>query len=112
MALHYFDPRTVTQPSDYISGIEVLYDGGADGFSLALLKCEGVEHIAIRWNVARKEQDDLLKMEGKEKCLGTPSAKGAPSWFILPRELFQPELFDPGSPIATQVFGRMNQTAL
>lgn len=103
MALVYHDPRTVTQPAQYLSDIEIVHDGGTNGFSLARLKCEGVTHIAIRWNVARKEHDDPAKQSGEVMCLGTPSAKGSPSWFILPVELFQPELFAAGNPIFRQL---------
>ena len=72
----------------------MLYDGGVNGFSLARFRCDGTDHIGMRWNVARKEYDDPEKQAGNIKCLGTPSVKGVPSWFILPRELFHPDLFD------------------
>lgn len=107
MALVYHDPRTVTQPAQYLTDIEVIYDGGPDGFSLARLRCEGVTHIAIRWNVARKEHDDPAKQSGELKCVGTPSVKGEPSWFILPVELFQPALFDANNPIFRHIVDQL-----
>ena len=97
MPFIYHDPETVTNPKKFIKKVDVLYDGKEDGFSLAVINWEGTEHIGIRWNVAIKEQDDMEKQTGKIKCNGSPSAQGIPSWFILPRELFNPELFDKDS---------------
>lgn len=97
MPFIYHDPAIVTNPKKIIKNVQVLYDGKADGFSLAVLECEGLPHIGIRWNVAIKEQSDVDKQEGKVIASGSPSAKGIPSWFILPRELFNPELFDKDS---------------
>ena len=90
MPFDYHNPNTVTQPGNIISNITVLHDDGEKGFSLARLDCEGVQHMAMRWNVARKEYDDADKQAGKVKCTGAPSVHGVPSWFILPRELFDP----------------------
>ena len=97
MPLVYHDPNTVTNPKKFIKKVQVLYDGREGGFSLAVIDWEGVEHIGIRWNVAIKEQSDAVKQEGKAICAGSPSSNGIPSWFILPRELFNPELFDKDS---------------
>ncbi|MCW3120937.1 MAG: hypothetical protein JWQ38_429 [Flavipsychrobacter sp.] len=97
MPFIYHDPATVTNPKTVINNITILYDGGAEGFSLAMLTCEGLAHVGVRWNVAIKEQVDDAKASGKVICDGSPSLKGMPSWFILPRELFNPELFDKDS---------------
>ena len=93
----YHDPHTVLSPKKFIKGIDVLYDGGATGFSLAVIDWEGTPHMGMRWNVAIKEQGDIEKKAGVVICDGSPSANGKPSWFILPRELFDPALFDKNS---------------
>lgn len=97
MPFHYHDPHTVTNPKKFIKKVSVLYNGKEDGFSLAIIDWEGTDHIGIRWNVAIKEQSDPAKQQGLIKCDGSPAAKGIPSWFILPRELFNPGLFDKDS---------------
>ncbi len=94
MSFIYHDPATVTNPKKFIKQVDVLYNGGDDGFSLAVIDWEGTTHIGIRWNVAFKEQADTEKQAGRAMCDGSPSANGIPSWFILPRELFNPALFD------------------
>jgi hypothetical protein len=94
MSLTYHDPQTVLNPRQFIRKVDVLYDGGVDGFSLAVIDWEGTPHVAMRWNVAFKEHGDAEKQAGVVMCAGSPSLKGIPSWFILPRELFTPELFD------------------
>jgi len=91
--MHYHPPHTVLRPRRYIRSIDVLYDGGADGFSLAMIDWEGTPHIGIRWNVAHKEHSDERKRTGLDMCHGSPAPDGRPSWFILPRELFHPSLF-------------------
>ncbi len=97
MSFVYNDPHFVICPKKYIKKVSVLYDGGEDGFSLAVVDWEGTDHIGIRWNVAIKEQSDKDKQTGQVMCAGSPSLKGIPSWFILPRELFNPGLFDKDS---------------
>lgn len=97
MSYVYHHPSTVIHPKKIINQITVLYDGGSEGFSLAMIHCEGLDHVGIRWNVAIKEQADLNKRSGAIVCDGSPSLNGIPSWFILPRELFNPELFDKDS---------------
>ncbi len=94
MPFIYHDPHTVLNPKKFIMRIDVLYDGGADGFSLATLDWEGTEHMGMRWNVAFKEQSQTDKQDGKAICHGSPAQNDIPSWFILPRELFNPALFD------------------
>ena len=97
MPFIYHDPASVCSPKKFIKQVDVLYDGGEEGFSLAMIDWEGTEHIGIRWNVAIKEQADVNKRSGATTCDGSPSLNGVPSWFILPRELFNPELFDKDS---------------
>lgn len=97
MPFIYHAPASIIAPRRFIRSVQVLYDGKEDGFSLAMIDWEGVVHIGIRWNVARKETDDPEKQAGNIICNGAPYANGIPSWFILPRELFNPTLFDKDS---------------
>lgn len=97
MSFFYHDPNTVVNPKKVIEKITVLYDGKEDGFSLAVVVCEGLDHVAIRWNVAIKEQADEDKKTGKLVCAGSPAVNRVPAWFILPRELFNPVIFDKDS---------------
>ncbi|MBI4932114.1 MAG: hypothetical protein HY841_15255 [Bacteroidetes bacterium] len=85
--MKYFKPDKVTSPSDYVENVQVIYDGGKDSFSLAKIIWEGTECFAIRWNVARREWDDLEKQNGKKMCVGMPSSHGYPVWFVLPNDL-------------------------
>ncbi len=99
MTFVYHSPATVISPRKFIKKVDVLYDGGVDGFSLAMIDWEGVDHVGMRWNVAIKEQADTDKQTGAVICDGSPSLRGVPSWFILPRELFNPVLFDKDSEV-------------
>jgi hypothetical protein len=94
MSFVYHDPATVTNPKKFIRKVDVLYNGKETGFSLAVINWEGTDHIGIRWNVSIKEQADIEKQKGERGSSGSPSLDGVPSWFILPRELFNPVLFD------------------
>ena len=85
--MKYAPPSTVTSPQDYISNINVLFDGGDDSFSVAKLDWEGKPCIAMRWNVARRERDDPDKISGAKVCVGMPSSHGFPVWFVLPDEI-------------------------
>ena len=86
--MKYFPSAKVISPTDYVSNIKVLYDGGDNSVSVASLKWEGKPCIAMRWNIARREWDDPEKIENKKTCIGMPSSHGYPVWFILPDELF------------------------
>lgn len=82
--MNYTSPGTITSPRDYISNIRVIFDGGEASFSLAKLDWEGKPCFAMRWNVARREWDDIEKSSGKKVCVGMPSSHGYPVWFVLP----------------------------
>ena len=86
--MRYYAPNDVISPKDCVSNIEVLYDGGEDSVSVAYLDWDGISHIAMRWNVAHREWKDSEKKKGKNDCVGMPSSRGYPVWFILPKELF------------------------
>ncbi len=88
--MKYFKPEQVTSPADYVEDVVKIYDGGQDSFSLAKVKWNGTESIAIRWNVAEREWDDVEKNNGNKVCVGMPSSRGYPVWFILPKQLLIP----------------------
>jgi hypothetical protein len=58
-----------------------------------------------------KEQADTEKQTGKVKCDGSPSVHGVPSLFILPLELFNPELFDKGSSMFMDLVAKWQKQA-
>lgn len=87
--MNYAPPNTVTSPQDFVSNVQVIFDGGADSFSVAKLDWEGQPCIAMRWNVARRERDDPDKQSGKIAAVGMPSSHGHPVWFVLPDELLK-----------------------
>ena len=64
-------PNNVRSPKEHWQLIDVLFDGGPDGFSLALGEWDHERVLAIRWN-------------GAEGELGSPQSRGLPIWFILP----------------------------
>ncbi|MCL6590701.1 MAG: hypothetical protein K6U80_12180 [Firmicutes bacterium] len=108
--MEYFDPKDVTSPREFIEKVEVLYDGGADSFSFAKVQWEGESSFAIRWNVARREWDDPDKKSGNKKCIGMPSSRGNPVWFLLPKEILkeEKELRDSLEPMKrTQPFNKL-----
>jgi len=93
MSFRYHDPITVLRPAKHITSLQVLHDGGADGASLAVVHWDGLPHLAVRWNVAFAERAVDNKVTGEVICHGSPARNGLPTWFVLPRELFHPDLF-------------------
>jgi len=89
--MNYVDPSQVISPRDCVSNVRVLFDGGEQSISIAKIEWEGQDCIGARWNVAKREWDVPDKQAGKV-CLGMPTSRGLPVWFILP-----PELLDQGS---------------
>ncbi len=73
----YHDPKTVLSPKDRVMAVEVIFDVGPgdSSWSVARLKWKGKDSVGIRWN-------------GDERSsVGTPQARGNPTWFIVPSEL-------------------------
>jgi hypothetical protein len=89
--MNYTAPANVIGPQDYVSNVHVIYDGGQDSVSIARLDWEGNQVFAMRWNVARREWDDPDKASGSKVCLGMPSSRGYPVWFVLPDEMLNPD---------------------
>lgn len=69
------DPSRVISPRASIGRVEIVYNGGSGGWSVALLEYNGSDRIGIRWN---GDGDDDI---------GNPQSRGRATWFILPPEL-------------------------
>lgn len=85
--MRYTLPHAVTSPQDYVNDVNVIYDGGEEGYSVAKILWEDEPCLAIRWNVARREFEDPEKVSGEKVCVGMPSSHGYPVWFVLPEEI-------------------------
>lgn len=88
--MRYWDPQKVTSPKSFVKKVKVIFDGGETSYSLAEVTWEDQEtpSIGIRWNVARREWDDLNKLNGNKIAVGMPTSRGWPVWFILPDDIF------------------------
>ena len=83
--MNYNKPGQVRSPRGYTKHIKPLFDGGEEGYSIAILEnCEGNHNIGVRWNVSEKEWDDTRKTEKEMICVGMPQSRGYSVWFILP----------------------------
>lgn len=83
--MNYNHPNQVRSPRGYAKHIKPLYDGGEEGFSIAILEdSNGYKNIGIRWNVSEKEWEDSRKTEEGMTCVGMPQSRGYSVWFILP----------------------------
>ncbi len=87
--MNYFKPENVISPKDYVEILQILHDGGVDSYSVAKIKWNGNDVIGVRWNVAQREWDNVDKLSGKQKCVGMPSSRGYPVWFVLPNDFLQ-----------------------
>jgi hypothetical protein len=72
----YIDPNTVIAPKDHVRLLEVLYDSGNAGWSVALLEWDGEQRIGMRWNGSQEDSRP-----------GNPQSRGRPTWFVVPPEL-------------------------
>ncbi|MBQ9236367.1 MAG: hypothetical protein IJ183_00420 [Prevotella sp.] len=88
--MNYNHPNQVRSPRGYAKHIKPLYDGGEEGFSIAILEgCDGNHNVGIRWNVSEKEWYDKRKTEEGMLCVGMPQSRGYSVWFILPDTSWQ-----------------------
>ena len=71
----YIQPSTVLAPRNAVRSVDVIYETGESGWAVARLNWNGEIVLGIRWN------------GGEESSLGSPNARGIPTWFILPKEL-------------------------
>jgi hypothetical protein len=67
------NPTTVISPRAHWKLIGVIFDGGADSFSIAYGMWAAKMKIVCRWNGSSAPADK-----------GTPQSRGHPTWFILP----------------------------
>lgn len=74
--MSYLHPDTVVAPQNRLASVEVLYNSGPDGGSLARLEFDGEECLGMRWNGSEEEPG-----------IGNPQSGGRPTWFVLPKEL-------------------------
>jgi hypothetical protein len=72
---NYTDPSTVVSPRNVVSDVEVLYNTGEDGWSLASLLWNEKPVFAMRWN------------GNATNPIGNPQSRGIPTWFVVPDEL-------------------------
>jgi len=89
--MNYRTPLEVTRPRDLVEVIEVIHVGGEEGCSIARINWDGNPVIGVRWNVAQREWDDETKQREERACVGMPSSRGNPVWFVLPEELLDKE---------------------
>ncbi|MDQ0361876.1 hypothetical protein [Breznakia pachnodae] len=67
--MSYVKPQTV---SGTTTNVRIIYDGGENDFSVAIVNWKGREMFAMRWN------------GDKEKQLGFPVMGKTPLWLVLP----------------------------
>jgi enoyl-CoA hydratase/carnithine racemase len=74
----YVDPNKVNAPKRLVSDVQVVFDTHEieGSWSVALLKWDGRETVGMRWNG-----------DPSNRGIGTPQARGVPTWFIVPEEL-------------------------
>lgn len=88
--MKYNHPENVRSPRGYAERITPLYDGGCNGFSIAILEDSNSNHnIGIRWNISENEWWDKRKTEEEIVCVGMPQSRGYSVWFILPDTFWQ-----------------------
>lgn len=75
--MSYIDPHHVNSPKYSVSDLKPVYDGGEGDVSVTLMKWEGEDSVAIRWN--GYSEDDSQKPNP-----GHPQSRGLPTWFVMP----------------------------
>ena len=84
--MKYIKPKDVKSPRSYVKTIKPLYDGGCEGFSIAILEnINGDYHVGMRWNISENEWVDKLKIKEEKYCVGMPQSRAYSVWFILPK---------------------------
>lgn len=91
MSYKYNLPNTVLSPVKNVSNVRVLFDNGNfhGGYSVAILKWNDNDVLAIRWNITENEAKDPKKISGTSVCIGEPNSHGHSTWFILPNDFIQ-----------------------
>ncbi len=100
----YHLPHTVLSPKDLVENIIVIHDGLFNGYSLVEIEWDGQPCLAMRWNVAQREHGDPQKINLTKKCVGMPSSRGYPVWFIIPDDFL-----DRGSDVWKKIEKHINK---
>jgi hypothetical protein len=75
--MSYIDPQTVRSPRNRVGSVDVLYNSGPGGWSVARVEYDNTpDCIAVRWNGSDGESG-----------IGNPQSRGKPTWFVVPDEL-------------------------
>ncbi len=82
--MSYTDPHHVGSPKSSVSELMPVYDGGEGDFAVTLMKWDGQDAVAIRWNGGSK---DNAEDHTKRPHPGNPQSRGLPTWFVLPEIL-------------------------
>ncbi|HPS72579.1 MAG TPA: hypothetical protein PLM70_10010 [Bacteroidales bacterium] len=82
--MKYYKANEVISPKEFIDIVEILEYGDENSYALAIIDWEGEHQLGIRWNIARREWDDKQKKDEEKVCVGMPSSRGYPVWFIIP----------------------------
>ena len=81
-----YKPKDVKSPRSSVKRIKPLYDGGCEGFSIAILEnLNGECNVGMSWNINENEWEDRLKIKEEKYCVGMPQSRGCSVWFILPK---------------------------
>jgi hypothetical protein len=106
IAMSYFNAIDVISPKRNLRNVvpiqlypNKLYPN--KDFTVAKVVWDGIERIAIRWNVTENESKHPDKASGKTKCIGEPNSRGYPTWFIVPEEFLR--LLINGSELAENI---------
>ena len=84
--MKYIKPKDVKSPRSYVKIIKPLYDGGCEGFSVAILEnINGECNVGMRWNISENEWEEQPKINEEKSCVGMPQSRGYSVWFILPK---------------------------
>ena len=77
--MSYMDPCAVVSPKHRIKDVEIVYDSGPieGSWAVAKFRWDSKDRIGVRWN------------EEQGEGVGTPQARGVPTWFVLPEDLAQ-----------------------
>lgn len=76
--MSYVKPDSVTSPKTAVRNLEVVFDAGEHegSWSVATFDWKGRPSVGIRWNG-----------DPGDSSIGSPQARGVPTWFVVPEEL-------------------------
>jgi len=76
--MSYVAPDTVVAPKSMVSDVHVIYDAGQceNSWAVATFRWLDRPAVSIRWNG-----------DPGDRSIGTPQARGIPTWFVVPEPL-------------------------